>query len=159
MTCATRCRLLGSGQATMPRVAEALRPTLGETGQVYVTLAAARQFMEGAGYEEHELETARRRVTELLLDARPRQADPRMWRARKRSTKLDLSALVEQEGRLFVVTFISVQPYDPPSRTSGDRSGRRSRLPGESRSSSVATRGTSAPSASRALGRRGTRST
>jgi hypothetical protein len=137
----------------MASVAEASRPTLGETGQIYVTLAAARQFMEGAGYQEHELETARRRATELLLDARPRQADPRMWRARKRSTKLDISALVEQEGRLFVVTFISVQPYDPPSRTSGDRQGGRSRFPVESRSSSVA------PRASRSRGgRRGTRS-
>jgi hypothetical protein len=138
----------------MPSVADALRPTLGETGQIYVTLAAARQFMEGAGYQEHELETARRRVTELLLDARPRQADPRMWRARKRSTKLDISALVEQEGRLFVVTFISVQPYDPPSRTSGDRQGGRSRFPGESRSSSVAPRDTPTPRASRSRGGR-----
>jgi hypothetical protein len=137
----------------MPSVAEASRPTLGETGQIYVTLAAARQFMEGAGYQEHELETARRRATELLLDARPRQADPRMWRARKRSTKLDISALVEQEGRLFVVTFISVQPYDPPSRTSGDRQGGRSRFPVESRSSPVAPRA----SGSRG-GRRGARS-
>jgi hypothetical protein len=137
----------------MASVTDASRPTLGETGQIYVTLAAARQFMEGAGYQENELETARRRATELLLDARPRQADPRMWRARKRSTKLDISALVEQEGRLFVVTFISVQPYDPPSRTSGDRQGGRSRFPVESRSSPVAPRA----SGSRG-GRRGSRS-
>jgi hypothetical protein len=65
---------------------------------------------------------------------------------------------VEQEGRLFAVT--CVQHYDPPSRTSGDRHGGRSRFPGESRSSSVATRGTPAPRASGAPGRRrGTPST
>jgi hypothetical protein len=98
-----------------------------------VTHAAARAWVETAGYKEHEIEVARRELTELLLDAK-RQPDARMWRARKRSTKWDISAIVEHEGRLLVVTFISAQRYDPPSRTSAARQGRRSRVPAESRS-------------------------
>lgn len=113
-------------------MADASRPTLSETGQIYVTATAAKRFVEACGYKEHEVEAARRELTELLLDARQRQGDPRMWRARKRSTKLDISALVQPEGRLLVVTFVSVQPYDPPSRTSGVRKGTRSRFPGGS---------------------------
>ena len=121
----------------MASVADALRPTLGETGQIYVTAAAARRFLEAREYKEHEMETARRELTELLLDARQLQNDPRTWRARKRSTKLDISAIVEHEGRLFVVTSISAQHYDPPSRTSVGRGGGRSRFPGGSRAGSA----------------------
>ena len=120
----------------MAAVAEVLRPTLGETGQIFVTHAAAKRFLEAAGYEEHEIESARRHLTELLLDAK-QQTDPRVWRTRKRSTKLDISAIVEHEGRLFVVTSISAQHYDPPSRTSVGRGSGRSRFPGGSRAGSA----------------------
>ena len=112
----------------MRSVADALRPTLGETGQIFVTYAAARRFIEPGGYKEHEVEAARRALTELLIDAR-QQPNRGTWRTRKRSTKLDISAVVEPEGRLLVVTFIDAQPYDPPSRTSAARQGRRSRFP------------------------------
>jgi hypothetical protein len=112
----------------MASVAEDSRPTLGQTGQIFVTYAAARSFIEPGGYQEHELETARRALTELLIDAR-QQAEPESWRTRKRSTKLDISAIVKPEGRLLVVTFVMAQPYDPPSRTSAGRQGRRSRAP------------------------------
>lgn len=112
----------------MRSVADALRPTLGETGQIFVTYAAARRFIEPGGYKEHEVEAARRALTELLLDAR-QQPNRGTWRTRRRSTKLDISAVVEPEGRLLVVTFIDAQPYDPPSRTSAARQGRRSRFP------------------------------
>ena len=109
-------------------MADALRPTLGETGQIFVTYAAARRFIEPGGYKEHEVEAARRALTDLLIDAR-QQPNKGTWRTRKRSTKLDISAVVEPEGRLLVVTFIDAQPYDPPSRTSAARQGRRSRFP------------------------------
>lgn len=115
--------------AKMPSVADAPRPTLGETGQIFVTYAAARSFIEPGGYKEHEIEAARRALTDLLIDAR-QQPNRGTWRTRKRSTKLDISAVVEPEGRLLVVTFIDAQPYDPPSRTSAARQGRRSRFPG-----------------------------
>jgi hypothetical protein len=75
-----------------------------------VTYAAARSFIEPGGYKEHEVEAARRALTELLIDAR-QQTDPQPWRTRKRSTKLDISAIVQQEGRLLVVTYITAQPY------------------------------------------------
>jgi len=113
----------------MPRVADVSRPTLSETGPIYVTQAAARQFLAVRGYQDHEIETARRELTELLLDAKQQPSVAHMWRARKRSTKLDITAIVKQEGRLLVVTFISVQPYDPPSRTAGNRPRSRSRFP------------------------------
>lgn len=114
--------------AKMPSVADAPRPTLGETGQIFVTYAAARSFIEPGGYKEHEIEAARRALTDLLIDAR-QQPNRGTWRTRKRSTKLDISAVVEPEGRLLVVTFIDAQPYDPPSRTSAGGHGRRSRFP------------------------------
>jgi hypothetical protein len=109
-------------------VADALRPTLGETGQIFVSYAAAKKFIEPGGYKEHEVEAARRALTELLIDAR-QQPNRGTWRTRKRSTKLDISAVVEPEGRLLVVTFIDAQPYDPPSRTSAAGRGSRSRFP------------------------------
>jgi hypothetical protein len=137
----------------MAGVADVPRPTLGETGQVFVTYAAAKRFLEAAGYKEHEIESARRHLTELLLDAR-QQTDARVWRTRKRSTKLDISAIVEHEGRLFVVTSISAQHYDPPSRTSAGRQGGRSRFPEPPRTGLAAGRGSSA---SRNIGARGGR--
>jgi hypothetical protein len=96
------------------------RPTLASTGAVYVTLAAARRFRELGGYGEHELETARRELTELLLDAKQSTADPSRWRARRRATDLDLTAIVAREGRLLVVTSVNARAYDP-STTTGSR--------------------------------------
>jgi hypothetical protein len=117
-------------------VAEILRPTLGETGQIFVTYAAAKRFLEAAGYKEYEIESARRHLTELLMDAK-QQTDARVWRTRKRRTRLDISAIVEHEGRLFVVTSVSAQHYDPPSRTSGSRRDGRARFPMAPRSGST----------------------
>lgn len=90
-------------------------------GAVYVTLSAARRFAEQAGYDEHELEAARRELTELVLDAKQSATDPSQWRVRKRSTDLDLTCRVAREGRLLVVTSVSVRAYDPPSTTSRAR--------------------------------------
>lgn len=98
------------------------RLTLGRIGNVYVTLAAARRFLEAAGYERHEIESARRELTELLLDARRkgRQATipaDGVWRARRRSTGYDVHAVIHTIGRLLVVATVTVQTYDPPSAT------------------------------------------
>lgn len=125
-----------TGMGKMASVAEDSRPTLGQTGQIFVTYAAAKRFIEPGGYQEHEIEAARRALTEFLIDAR-QQSDPQSWRTRKRSTKLDISAIVQTEGRLLVVTYVTAQHYDPPSRTSAARKGRRSRFPDESLGSST----------------------
>lgn len=60
------------------------------------------------------------RLDRLLIDA-CEQPNGGTWRIRKQSTLIDISAVVEPEGRLLVVTFIDAQPYDPPSRTSVGR--------------------------------------
>jgi hypothetical protein len=138
----------------MPSVADASRPTLSETGPIFVTQAAAQQFLEARGYKGHEIETARRDLTELLLDARQKQNVPHMWRARKRSTKLDITAIVQQQGRLLVVTFVTIQPYDPPSRTSGNRQRSRSRFPEQREGRVVPARGTVRAGAAGARGGR-----
>lgn len=102
-------------------MSDAPRPTIADLGGcVYVTLAAARSFARAAGYNEHEVEAARRELTELLLDAR-QSTDPSRWRMRRRATDLDITAIVAREGRLYVVTSVNARGYDPPSRTSGVR--------------------------------------
>lgn len=84
-----------------------LRATLGETGPVFVSLEAARAF----GAEERlEDEPARRELTELLLDAKQSETEPGLWRFRRRSTGLDVTARVRQIGRLLVVEHVSVRP-------------------------------------------------
>lgn len=89
--------------------------TLEQTGPVYVSHAAAATY---ASAEDIGLEEARRELTELLLDARPRESDPDQWRTRKRSTDLDLAARIARDGRLLVVTSVSVR-----GRNSGGRRG------------------------------------
>lgn len=80
-------------------------PRLGERGQIFVTLAAARTYAEARRLAPEE---ARRELTELLLDARcNREATDSdktaHYRARSRTTQIDLSATVIQEGRLLLV--------------------------------------------------------
>ena len=82
--------------------------TLGQTGRLYVSLAAAREYADAeriAGDEE-----ARRELHELLLDARQDATDPTSWRMRRRSEDLDVTARVAEDGRLLVVTHVSVRP-------------------------------------------------
>jgi hypothetical protein len=104
------------------------------------------------GYKEHEIESARRALTDLLIDAR-QQPDRGTWRTRKRSTKLDISAVVEPEGRLLVVTFIDAQPYDPPEPHIGGGQRRRSRYP-----EAAGARGSTPRMSGARAGRVGTRS-
>lgn len=88
-------------------------PTLGEQGQVYCTLAAVEAY---ANHEDIRNEEARRELTEILLDAR--NVEGNQWRFRSRSTGLDITARVVHEGRLIVVTSISVR-----ERNAGGRRG------------------------------------
>lgn len=84
---------------------ERLSARLADTGQIYVTLRAAREYAEGV-YEEH----ARRELTERLLDARraPGQDRPpyESWRVRG---EIALSALVSREGPLAVVVTVHMR--------------------------------------------------
>ncbi len=86
--------------------------TLGEAGQIYVTLAAAQRYAELRRLRPEE---ARRELTSLLLDAKcTREAtatSPAHYRARSRATQLDVSATVAREDRLLVVLSCSAREY------------------------------------------------
>lgn len=82
--------------------------TLGQAGAVLVSLAAAEQY---AAAEDLGVEDARRELTELLLDARENQAQDGRWRARSKSSGLDLTARVARDGRLLVVTSIDARDH------------------------------------------------
>lgn len=84
--------------------------TLGEVGQVYVTLAAAKQFAAAAGIQ---LEEARRTLTELLLDARrmgESGSGAEQWRHRSRQSGWDIGAHISREGPLAVVVHVHCRP-------------------------------------------------
>lgn len=92
----------------------------GDGVHLYVTRAAALAFARATGRQPEE---ARRRLTELLLDARP-GADPSRWRYRSRETGLDIDARVITEGRLDVVTHVHVRRHGrrpPAAHPSRDR--------------------------------------
>jgi len=97
----------------------AFRRQLGEEGQVYVTLAAARQYGEAEDVREEE---ARRELTELLLEAKGVEGRPDQWRYRSQSSQLDVLARVSPESPLLVVTHVSV-------RATGERAPRRAGAP------------------------------
>jgi hypothetical protein len=81
--------------------------SLGTAGQIYVTLAAAQRYAE---FSRMLIEGARRELTVLLLDARlTRDGEPQHWRARSRTTGLDISATTTREGRLLVVMSVNVR--------------------------------------------------
>lgn len=86
------------------------RPRLGDEGTVYVTLAAAQTYARVMGLE---IETARRRLTEVLLDAHPvegsRDRDSEQWRRRSRQLGVDAQARVVYEGPICVVVHVSVR--------------------------------------------------
>ncbi|MBI2374751.1 MAG: hypothetical protein HYV07_12215 [Deltaproteobacteria bacterium] len=94
------------------------RQKLSEAGQVYITLAAARQYLE-ASRRTHEaplegIEDARRELHELLLDAVRVEGDteaPERWRYRRKSERIDVSARVVREGRLMIVLSITARRY------------------------------------------------
>jgi len=104
--------------------------TLGEIGQVYITLAAAETFADHAGLQ---IEEARRTLHELLLDAR--QSGPaHQWRRRSNTWDADIDAHVvvgevaSVQGdpwTIVIVTHVSIRGGRKGRR--GGRSGQRSR--------------------------------
>lgn len=84
-------------------------------GVVYVTLAAAETY---AAAEQIQIEEARRELTELLLDAARVKGEPsargatELWRCRRRSTGLDISARISRESKLAVVVSINVREHN-----------------------------------------------
>ena len=83
--------------------------TLGATGQMLVTQAAADQYGEAM---DMDYEEARRELTGLLISAR-RTTQPASgaegWRVRSRSMGIDVSAQVTRDGLLAVVTHVRVR--------------------------------------------------
>lgn len=91
---------------------------LSAEGQIYVTAAAAQQYMADMP-GVRGIEEARRELTEIMLDAY--RTEGGAVRARNRQRALDLSARVVQEGRLLVVVSVTCRDLtegdpDRPSR-------------------------------------------
>lgn len=90
---------------------ESGKDLLCETGQVYVTLAAAQEY---AHLQRLQVEQARRTLTEYLLEA-TRSGDvwdqAEGWRYRRKSSGVDITARVVREGRLAVVVAINARRY------------------------------------------------
>lgn len=84
--------------------------TLGATGQVYITLAAARRFADFAG---RGIEEARRELTEIAIEAKRvgDRSDPEQWRYRKRSEDIDISLVVSREPPLAVIVSINCRGH------------------------------------------------
>ena len=72
--------------------------TLGETGQIRITLAAARRWLVAAGSDG--IEAARAELLAVVMDAAPvdREVAPERWRARSKSHGWDVSVAVVREG-------------------------------------------------------------
>lgn len=87
--------------------------TLGASAQVYVTLRAAEDYAHAAHLR---IEEARRELTERLLGAR-RTTDAdngcEVWRARSRTSGMDIGAMVSREGPLAVVIGVHVRGVPP----------------------------------------------
>ena len=94
---------------------------LGETGQIHVTLAAARSYADATGLG---IEEARRELLTLLVDARLRDTRDRngleRYRHRSRTTGPDVMAAVSREDGIAVVVRIQVRGV-PSSRDTNHR--------------------------------------
>lgn len=87
------------------------RRYLAAEGQIYVTASAAAAYADARGLQP---EDARRELTTLLLEARRGTTEPgkpELWRFRRQSAGVDISARVSREGPLLVVVSISVRGY------------------------------------------------
>ncbi len=102
--------------------------TLGTTGQILVSQAAARQYAAALGLQ---IEQARRELTVLLADARRSATQPHNgtegWRVRSRALRVDVSAQVAREPGLAVVTTVGVSYYRPARMSEAKRERRRAR--------------------------------
>jgi hypothetical protein len=94
--------------------------SLGARGQLHITDAAARAYADSVGLSGPN--EARQELLRLLPDARnPKrtgESDLEVWRYRKRSTGVDISARVSYEGGLVVVVAVNARPVN---MTSGRR--------------------------------------
>lgn len=86
-----------------------------DAGPVYVSLAAAREYARAESIVSGD-EAARRELTELLVDAKQSTTDLAQWRFRRRADGVDITARVAREGRLLVVTSISVRDINVGGR-------------------------------------------
>lgn len=91
------------------------RPLLGELGNVYATLAAVDVYRDVFGGREEE---ARRELTRLLLEAKPKQGErlfvkgeKTKFRFRSRTEGRDLTAHVARQGGLLVVVALTARPF------------------------------------------------
>ena len=84
---------------------ELARAARSQPRQIYVTLAAAREYARAVGADG--VEDARRELTELLLQARPKAGDPSRWRLRE--PDLDARVAIDDQARLAVVTHIHLR--------------------------------------------------
>lgn len=75
----------------------------------YVTLAAAKEYADAIQCDPRNIEYARKDLTQLLLDAKPNQSDPLQYRARSRSSGLDVSIRVVEEDGLLLVVHVHVR--------------------------------------------------
>ena len=92
------------------------RIRLGQTGHVYVTLAAAEQYAE-AHRLGLQIERARKELTVLLLRASRPEGDQdrdrgrETWRRRSKSEDIDITATIVREGPLAVVVGINARAW------------------------------------------------
>jgi len=93
---------------------DASHDALGGEGQIYVSERAAREY--AAAVREPNVEIARQELTAVLLEARQHSTDLSLWRARSRSSGLDISARVDIQGKLLVVTQVSVRDFNTGGR-------------------------------------------
>lgn len=105
--------LLELGEAYVAEVGDgndgAFRRTLGESGQLYVTLESAQAY---GAFERLDDERARLELTELLLDAKESAGNPGQWRFRRASAGVDLTARIRSAGKLLIVSTVSVRPFN-----------------------------------------------
>jgi hypothetical protein len=72
----------------------------GSPAHFFVSLQAAKDYAAARGFPPDRIETARRELSDVLIDARPSSEDPLRWKVRKH----DLYVSVARERRLLVVT-------------------------------------------------------
>lgn len=106
--------------------------TLGQTGQIVVSQAAAEQYAEA---RDLGMEEGRRELTALLVSARRSGNQPASgaegWRVRSRPLGLDVTALVTREGPLAVVVHVHVRDLGHISQPRGRRASAMTLRPGE----------------------------
>lgn len=85
----------------------------GYLGRVYVTTRAAREYADFMAMDE---EAARRDLTILLYEKahkveKPLRNGAEQWRARDKTRKVDVSAQVDRQGPLDIITTVNVRTY------------------------------------------------